>query len=63
LKNGSRPLKNLFRFKDIRTTFMIKNKLLSSVLERRKAFYSPLANHFSPAMQGSRTTSFKTGKS
>jgi hypothetical protein len=63
LKNGSPPLKNLFRFKDVRTTFMIKNKPLSSVLERRKTFDSPLANHFSPVMQGSRTTSFKTGKS
>jgi len=32
---------------------MIKNKLLTSLLERRKTFDSPLANHFSPVRQSS----------
>jgi hypothetical protein len=30
---------------------MTKNKLLTSLLERRKTFDSPLANHFSPVIQ------------
>jgi hypothetical protein len=31
---------------------MIHDKTLTSSLERRKTFDSPLANHFSAAMQG-----------
>jgi hypothetical protein len=33
---------------------MIKYKLLTSALERRKTFDSPLANHFLRVMQNSR---------
>jgi len=51
---ASSPLKNLFRFMERCYHTMIENKLLTSALERRRTFDSPLANHFSPVMQISR---------
>jgi hypothetical protein len=48
---ASPPLKNIFRFRSAHIIMTIKNKLLTSWMERRKTFDSPLANHLSQVMQ------------
>jgi hypothetical protein len=63
LKNGFAAAQKSFSLQRCSCRIMIKDKLLTSALERRKTFDSPLANHFSPVMQSSHTTRAKTGKS
>jgi hypothetical protein len=53
LKNGCAAAQKSFSLKRCAYHMMIKNKHLTSALERRKTFDSPLANHFSPVMQSS----------
>jgi hypothetical protein len=53
LKNGFAAAQKSFSLQRCSRHMMIKNKLLTSILERRKTFDSPLANHFSPVMENS----------
>jgi len=53
MKNGFAAAQKSFSLQRCSCLIMIKNKRLTSALERRKTFDSPLANHFSSFMQGS----------
>jgi hypothetical protein len=55
---ASPPLKKYYSLQNCYCHMMIKNKLLAFALERRKTFDSPLANHFSPVMQRSRSAPY-----
>jgi len=53
LKNGFAAAQKFFSLQRYFYHTMIKNKLLTSILERQKTFDSPLANPISPVMQSS----------
>jgi hypothetical protein len=54
-KNGFSAAQKSFSLQICPYHMMIKNKLLTSALERRKTFDSPLVNHFLPVMQALNT--------
>jgi hypothetical protein len=54
VKNGFAASQKSFSLYLCSYHIMIKYKRLTSALERRKTFDSPLANHFSPVMKISR---------
>jgi hypothetical protein len=51
VKNGIAAAQKSFPLQTCAYYMMIENKLLTSILERRKTFDSLLANHFSSVMQ------------
>jgi hypothetical protein len=58
LKNGFAATQKSFPLRRQPEGIMIHDKPLTSSLERRKTFDSPLANHFSGAMQHVNNPSF-----
>jgi hypothetical protein len=58
LKNGFAASQKSFPLRRRPEVIMVHDKPLTSSLERRKTFDSPLANHFSAAMQHVNNPSF-----